>query len=187
MPSPLPPDIASPTSGDTHAQVNAALSRLAAGDRSATEPLFRLLWPVLRSFAHRWLTGAHTAEDVAQRALLRVFEQASEFDPARNGITWALEITLWEARSERKRLGRSHEGTEPIPTTASASRPDDDFEANELRVALQQAIGDLPTTDRETLERVLRDEELLGAADRKRKQRAIERLKALWRQVHGND
>ena len=69
------------------AELQGDLSRLADGDRAAFDPVFARLWPVLRDLAQRHLPAAD-AEDAAQRALLRLFERASEFDPGRDALAW---------------------------------------------------------------------------------------------------
>ena len=68
------------------------MTRLSEGDRSAFRPVFDFLQPLLRRFVARQLASAD-AEDVAQQALLRIFERSSQFDPAlsrlaRTDRTW---------------------------------------------------------------------------------------------------
>lgn len=169
------------------AALNEALAALARGDRAASEPVFRLLWPVLRDFAGRWLGGAAGSEDVAQQALIKVFEQAPAFDPARDALAWALEIAVWECRTERRRRSRSKEADwrPAAEGVAGAGRPDEAVEAKELAEALRGALAALPEADRGALEQSLAGEAGAGATARKRKQRALDRLRSLWRQLHG--
>src|SRR5262245_4702265 len=94
---------------ETRSAVNRLLARLQDGDRSSGPELFHLLWPVLQTFCARLLSDSPAAEDAAQRAITRVFEQASRFDLERDGLAWALEIALWECRTERRRRFRSRE------------------------------------------------------------------------------
>ena len=51
---------------------------LADGDRSAFDPVFAALWPVLRRFAERALLDPSAGEDAAQSALVKVFSRAAE-------------------------------------------------------------------------------------------------------------
>ncbi len=172
------------------AALNEAMARLARGDRAASEPVFQLLWPVLRDFSARWLPGSSAMEDVAQQVLLRVFSQAAHFDPAKDALSWALEIAVWECRTERRRVWRSKEGAwTPAAegARAAAAAPDAAVEAQELQEALRGALQLLPEADRQALARALADEAGAGATERKRKQRALERLRAVWRRLHGNE
>jgi RNA polymerase sigma-70 factor (ECF subfamily) len=167
-------------------QLNQAMARLARGDRAAADEVFAALWPVLKAFAGRWLSGSPQAEDVAQQALLKVFRQAPSFDTSKDALTWALEVTVWECRTERKRVARSRardgEAHEvPAPTT-----PERALEEAELARALEEAMAGLSERDREEVARVVREEAAGDAASRKRRQRALERLRALWRTLHGD-
>jgi RNA polymerase sigma-70 factor (ECF subfamily) len=167
--------------------LNAALARLKRGERAAADEVFALAWPAVRSFAQRWLQGSAHADDVAQRALVRVFEQALEYDESRDALAWALEVALWECRTERARVRRARtEGlNEAAEASAAAHRPDEQLEAEELRATLANAMGELSQGDQEELTRLLAGETSGDAASRKRRQRAVERLRTLWRRLHG--
>jgi RNA polymerase sigma-70 factor (ECF subfamily) len=177
---------------EPRAAINGLIIRLRDGDRSAGSELFHLLWPVLRNLCSRLLMDSSSAEDAAQRAITRVFEQASRFDPARDGLAWALEIAVWECRTERRRLSRSREVLLPAPPPeipeerASAAER---LEQAELGAALEAALGHVPALDRETLRLMLRDSTAAvpAATWRKRKERALRRLKLTWRTLYGFD
>jgi len=169
------------------AQLNAAMARLQRGERAAADDVFARLWPVLKAFAGRWLLGSPQAEDVAQQALLKVFSQAADFDPSRDALTWALEVTVWECKTERQRVARRrvdgwNEAAERAP---APSTPERDVEAAELSAALGDAVEGLSEADRAEVARVVAGEAAGDAAARKRRQRALERLKRLWRTLHG--
>lgn len=166
--------------------LTAAMVRLKRGDRVAADEVFRRAWPAVRAFARRWLAGSAQAEDVAQQALVKVFSQALDFDVSRDALTWVLEVTVWECRTERARLRRSRielggdavGGEEP-------GRPDVALEEAELKGALMDLIGALPEAEQRELMRLLLEESSGDAAGRKRRQRAVEHLRALWRTLHG--
>lgn len=84
------------------ADLDAWMSRLAGGDRSAFEPLYA----ALRSRAHRFArmrVGDEVAADVTQAALLNVFARASEFTPGKPCLPWFYAIVVNEIRrAERK-------------------------------------------------------------------------------------
>jgi RNA polymerase sigma factor (sigma-70 family) len=159
------------------AALSIALARLAAGDRSAQRPVFDVAWPVTRDFCAKFLGAGADAEDAAQRALIRLFEQASDYDVSRDGLSWALEIAVWECRTLLKRRAREQakraEATEPLPT------PETLLERAQLERALSQTFSTLSASDRAALL-----DGLSGATWRKRRQRALVRLKALWSTHH---
>lgn len=164
------------------------LARLGAGDRTCSTPVFDVLWPILKRFCSRWLQGLPEADDCAQRAIIRVFSQAAFFDVHRDAVTWALELAIWECRTARTQQSRSR----TVPLTFAATvpdglDPDQALQQAELETALAEALIELPATDRDELKRFLSEESAGNAAARKRRQRAIERLKTVWRKLHGED
>ena len=172
---------------DERAALQAELTRLADGDRSACEPLFARLWPLLRGVASRHLEAAD-AEDAAQRALIALFARAAQFDPERDAVAWAVGLALWEIRSLRRQRWRRRDATgetELDDRAAAAVSPEEAAIAADLYAALGRTLHALAPADVEVLLRDARDERLLGAGFRKRLQRARERLRAAWRERHG--
>lgn len=169
-------------------RLNTAFGRLADGDRAAAREVFDTLWPVVHRFCARAIGGGTGADDLAQQALVRLFEQASEFDRDRDALAWALEIAAWQCRTERRRRGRSKEGAlEPaFDAPVAHASPELTVETVELHRALDAALADLPERDRETLRAVLDESGEGGATWRKRKERALARLRLVWRTVHGD-
>ncbi len=86
--------------------LNDLMVRLADGDRTAFDEVYCVLWPIISTFCNRTLSRAD-AEDAAQQALVKVFDQASRFERDRDAVTWALSIAIWEIRTIRKRHLRS--------------------------------------------------------------------------------
>lgn len=166
----------------TPAALSLALARLARGDRSAQRAVFDEAWPVVRGFCRRMLFGTADAEDAAQRALIRLFEQASHYDVDRDGLAWALEIALWECRTVLRSRSRSR--TEELSSGAydvvdSAPPADALVERKEIEAALADILGALSHVDRQALL-----DGLTGVTWRKRRQRAFSRLKLLWSAHH---
>jgi RNA polymerase sigma-70 factor, ECF subfamily len=163
------------------------LTALARGERAAFDPLFRRLWPLLRGFARR-LLPAEEADDAAQEALLRIFRRASEFDPARDALAWTLGIAAWQVRTHRTNARRRREeGAGALPEREDpAGSPEEQAAAGELAAALERALAELPPGDAATLLAYAREErpDLPGATFRKRVERALGRLRALWRIRH---
>ncbi len=128
---------------------------------------------------------------MAQRALVTLFSRASDFDPSRDALGWAIELTAWEIRSERKRRARAR--TEPLPERFAELAGADDPEAaatdGELARAVRAALEELDEADRATIEAVLdeaRPDGIAQATFRKRKERAMGRLRTMWRVLHGD-
>ncbi len=166
------------------AQLNVSLARLAGGDRSAQRPVFELVWPVLRDFSRRVLVEPADAEDAAQRAVIRLFEQACAYDVDRDALTWALEIALWECRTTLKKRSRSQEAELSVSALAvadAAPGPEAAAARAELEAALAGTLAAMSQTDRAALL-----EGLTGATWRKRRERALGRLKMLWRTRYGD-
>jgi RNA polymerase sigma factor (sigma-70 family) len=166
------------------------MGRLADGDREAFHPVFDRLWPLLRRFTGRHLPDGE-ADDVAQEALLRIFQRAAEFDPRRSALAWSLGIAAWEVRTARRRRMRRRE--DPLPAGPTASLPDRAPDPEEralqddLEAMLEASLGALRPEDRETLRLYARGERAAVAAAtfRKRVERALTRLRAMWRTIDG--
>src|SRR6185436_12336798 len=165
-------------------RLQALMTRLADGDRSALHPAFEALWPILRGVAARHLPPAD-AEDAAQEALLKIFRRAGSFDRVRSALAWAIGIAGWEVRSARRRRVRRREA----PIADAGFRPDaaPDPEAaillRDLEATLEAAIGALEPGDAETLGLYARGERppIAAATFRKRVSRALARLRKAWR------
>jgi DNA-directed RNA polymerase specialized sigma24 family protein len=170
------------------AELRALMARLADGDRTAFRPAFRLLWPRLRAFAVRYL-GSVDGEDAAQGALLRVFSRASEYDPGRDALAWALGIAAWECRTLRRRSQRRREDLVPPPEERSpGATPEEAAIEQDLRVAAEQILGTLRPADVETLLAAAGGPRpVQGATFRKRLERALARFRLAWRAKHGNE
>ncbi|MDP2345836.1 MAG: sigma-70 family RNA polymerase sigma factor [Deltaproteobacteria bacterium] len=158
------------------------LRRLRDGDRAAARPVFDALWPPCSALARSQLQNDDDAKDAAQVALMRLFREVAGFDDARSGLGWGLALVTWECRTIRKKRSRSravplHEGVDvagPADLLGELVRAED-----VARVA--RAFVDLDEGDRETL-RALLDGDAAGHPTlRKRRQRALDRLRALVR------
>jgi DNA-directed RNA polymerase specialized sigma24 family protein len=171
------------------AELQKQMGRLADGDRSAFSAVYQALWPVLRGFVVRQLP-ASDSEDVAQEALLKVFARASEFDPERDAMTWALGIASFEIRTARKRAMRRREQlTAELPAAVHSRCAEEEIMSRDLEAAALDILGTLRPSDIETLRCLANGRRPLvaGATFRKRVQRALKRLKLAWRAKHGAD
>ena len=172
------------------ARIHEAIVRLAEGDRSAFAFVFDELWPRILQFVQRALPGHPEAEDVAQQALVKVFARIAEFDTSRDGVAWAFGIVVYEMKTLRRREQRRrevpHDGTSELVADAARS-PEAMAIREDLARELTAAIGTLSPADRA----ILLPDDQAGVPDdsspstqRKRRQRALERLRAVWRKRH---
>jgi RNA polymerase sigma-70 factor (ECF subfamily) len=174
--------------------LNRLMARLADGDRSAFPPVFRELWPRMRALCASLLKNRDDAEDAAQRAMEKVLTRAADYDPERPALAWALSIAAWECRTlarwrqRRAEISTEHaEGAERAPGADSADAEETLLRAELERAALS-ALAELSETDRAALVAAFWQEAAAGGATaRKRRQRAIERLRLAFRRLYGAD
>lgn len=171
-------------------QLQAAMTALAAGDRSAFRPVFSTLWPLLRRFCERTLHDPDLAEDAAQTALMKLLHRATDYRPPRDVIAWSLGFASFECLSARNRSARRREDADDqllalVPTGQPS--PEDTTIHAQLRAAALDLLGTLRPQDVETLELALGERPPgAGPAFRKRVQRALDRLRTAWRHTHGS-
>lgn len=166
------------------------MARLADGDRLAFQPVYEALWPLVQRFAARATGGVADGEDVAQAVLMKVFSRAAEFDPERDALSWVLGIAAYECRAiHQKKTRRREEMACEVNEMASPGEmtPEDAAIARDLEAAAREAMGALRAEDVETLRLVMAGERpgVAGATFRKRVERAIGRLRAVWTAKHG--
>jgi RNA polymerase sigma factor (sigma-70 family) len=174
---------------ETRQSLNGMMVRLADGDRSGFDGAYALLWPALLAFCKRALPPSD-AEDAAQLALLKVFERASTFQRDKDALTWAITIAVWEVRTIHKRQIRSRSTSiDADQQLSSADDPERAVTEHELVEAAQAVLGSLSDDDRATLIATFAEEPpagVPGATFRKRRERAMARLKEAWRTIHGD-
>jgi RNA polymerase sigma-70 factor (ECF subfamily) len=179
---------------DESTDLDVLMARLADGDRAAFAPVFRLLWPRVSGLCLSLMRERADADDAAQTAMERILARASEYDPKRPALPWALGVAAWECRTLKRRRERRREVSEDVagtePSATADSTEGELLERDLLRAALE-AMGQLAESDQATLIATFNDEALKadvsGAAQRKRRQRAIERLRAAFRRIYGFD
>lgn len=170
--------------------ISDALARLADGDRSAFAVLMTDLWPVVLAFARRTVREATDAEDVAQEVFVKIASRIADYDRSRDGLTWVYAIAAFEVRTHLRRLQRRREvpslaeDTEPAD---SAPSPIDAMIDEEVSTMLAGALSELSDADRALLgigEGTF-DAALSGTAIRKRRQRALSKLRSVWSRIYG--
>lgn len=165
--------------------IHALAVRFADGERAAFQPLFAALHPLVLALVRRSLAGAD-ADDAAQEAMVKVFARIVELDPSRDVVAWALGIASYEVLTARRRHGRSrHVDGDPDATEADAPTPESSAIAAEMVEDLARYLGSLGDDERIAIERDLRGEVSRTERDRKRRWRALDRLRRFWRTTHG--
>ena len=169
--------------------IQQAMLRLADGDRAAMPGLVEQLWPVLLSYAERGLRDAQGAEDVAQEVLFRISSRISELDRTRDPLSWAFGIATFEIMTQRKRRQRRRETLlgETLPESQeSAPSAEDAVMQAEVRAALSEALGQLSADGVAHLGLFEPSRPFPATpAMRKRRQRALDRLRMIWRHIYG--
>lgn len=175
-------------STDPKAQLDSALARLADGDRAAFTEVFQLLWePVLR-LCRSMLKNEADAADAAQQALEKVLTRCGDYDARRPAMPWALAIAAWECRTlARKRTRRREISEEHAPELGAGS--EDELAQRELMRAAVEVLGELSPQDREVLVATFWEEasNVGGATLRKRRERALGRLRDTFKRLYGLD
>ena len=163
------------------------MKQLADGDRSVFRPVFELLWgPILR-LCRSVLKNDADGADAAQQAMTKILERASDYDPARPALPWALAIAAWECRTLRRQRLRRREVPEEAGPEPASHGSEEDFVARELGGAATAAMGELSDADQDTLRATYWDSAaaVSGAALRKRRERALDRLRKAFRRLYG--
>jgi RNA polymerase sigma-70 factor (ECF subfamily) len=173
---------------EPRAQLDSLLVQLAEGDRAAFTAVFRILWqPVLR-LCSSMLKNDADAADAAQQALEKVLTRCGDYDRKRPALPWALAIAAWECRTiARKRARRREISEDEAPVLGVGS--EEELAQRELMHAAVDALGELSAQDREALVATFWEEaaSTTGATLRKRRERALKRLRDTFKRLYGLD
>lgn len=168
-------------------ELSSLIVRLAEGDRSAFSRLFELLWPRVHALCLSLLSHPQDADDAAQQAMEKILTRATEYDRSRAATPWALGIAAWECRTLRRRsLRRREVSDDQLPQVEVEGRADDELIRRELETAAVAVLQELSPSDRAALVSAFWEEARSAAspAARKRRQRALERLRAAFRRLY---
>jgi RNA polymerase sigma-70 factor, ECF subfamily len=126
------------------------MRRIKDGDMEA----FRLLVETHQARVIGTITkmlGSDTdAEDLAQQVFIRVWKSAQRYKPTAKFTTWLFRITRNLVFNEMRRRKHFVEPTEDLtePAERTAHEPDQALLEEELQSAIQEAISDLPESQR---------------------------------------
>jgi RNA polymerase sigma-70 factor, ECF subfamily len=144
---------------------------IGGGDMVAFEQLIERHQALVAGTAARMLGSNSDVEDIAQQVFIRVWKSASRYQPRAKFTTWLLKITRNLVFNELRRTKRraqmplqSEADAEEIPLQDEVTpAPDASLLEAELQQAIENAITELPETQRMAL--VLRRYEDLSYED----------------------
>jgi RNA polymerase sigma-70 factor (ECF subfamily) len=174
---------------DQRRQIHDAMVRFADGDRTAFRAVFDGLWPVLLAVSARALPVRADAEDAGQHAMLKIFSRIADMDRSRDGVAWAITIASFEVMTVRRQRQRRREAPDEGLAAAADHEPpaDERVWRAQLSDALRVTVGGLAERDQAAIAAWLDDTAPTASSEatRKRRFRAIARLRAAWRNAHG--
>lgn len=148
MPTPLEASVKQGES--TPADFRDLAERIRKGDASAFDALVGELWAQLVRYAARFFGSAEDAQDIAQEAFVRLWEQRARLDPAHSIRAYLYQIARNLAINETRRretFGRiAARQVEPAPRSPT---PATDLDEAELRAVVRDAIDALSPRRRE--------------------------------------
>lgn len=159
------------------------MRRLAEGQRQAVNEVYSILWPILVRYCQSKLKTDADAQDAAQQALIKMIEQASQYDASRPAIGWALSFAYWECRTEQRKRGRKKTvGDEALSVLFSEESPESQVAEAELISAANELLASLTSDEQALIEDDATQlsatlKQLSPTARRKRKQRVMDRLR----------
>ena len=167
--------------------LDALMARLADGDRSVFDEVFRRLWPSTLRLCSSLVRDDDDAADAAQQAMVKILERASDYDKQRPALPWALAIAAWECRTLKRSRARRREAPGEAVERASGGEGENDLVNLDLLKAALASLGELSELDRETLVATFwdKDSSASGATLRKRRERALTRLRSSFRRLYG--
>lgn len=175
-------------STDQKAELDSLVLELARGNRAVFSVVFSLLWQPMLRLCQSMLKNEADASDAAQQALEKVLTRCAEYDQSKPALPWALAIAAWECRTVARKRSRRREFLDENAPEAGSSSEDDMAQRDLVRAALA-AMGELSTEDRETLVATFWEEaaNVTGATFRKRRERALKRLRDTFKRLYGLD
>ncbi|MDQ2658879.1 MAG: sigma-70 family RNA polymerase sigma factor [Verrucomicrobiota bacterium] len=132
------------------------MAQVSAGDTMAFEELVEKHQALVAGTIGRMLGNNSEVEDLAQQVFLRVWKSARRYVPRAKFTTWLLKITrnlVFNELRRRKRhpatpLQMEPDGEELQLKDEREARPDAALLESELRGAIENAIAQLPETQR---------------------------------------
>lgn len=168
-------------------ELDALMARLADGDRSVFGEVFRRVWPPTLRLCISLVKHEADGADAAQLAMVKILERASDYDRSRPALPWALAIAAWECRTLKRWRERRHEAPVEDAERVAVNGGEQELVDRDLLRAAYASLGELSALDQETLLSTYWEEgsSRTGATVRKRRERALGRLRSTFRRLYG--
>ncbi|MBB4211213.1 hypothetical protein CCR85_08670 [Rhodothalassium salexigens] len=143
----MPQPSAARSAGVTEADLRAMMVAIAQErDRAAFARLFAHFAPKLKAYGMRAGADPHTAEEIAQEAMVAVWRKAASFNPAKASVsTWLFTIVRNKRIDMLRREGRPDLREEDfLHLEQPVETQDETYEANETGAVLADRIAGLP-------------------------------------------
>lgn len=122
-------------------------------DRNAFIELFQHFAPRLKAFMMRGGADPETAEEIAQEAMITVWNKAEQFDPARAALsTWIFTIARNKRIDMLRRQVRPEIDALDLPGSDDVPPPDARLELTQASADLRGSIALLPPEQRQVLQ-----------------------------------
>ena len=129
------------------------LARIARGDRSAFEDLYRAYQPRIFGYLYRTLGSAENAEEVATDVMVEVWKQAGTFRGDSKVSTWIFGIARFKALTGLRRVRTDTVEVEAAgPLIDPGERPDEVLERDSMKSRIRRALAQLSEDHREVME-----------------------------------
>ena len=124
----------------------ASLARIALGDRSAFDGLYRRYYDRLFRFVLRVTGRMNLVEDVINDTMIVIWRKAGDYRGAAQASTWIFGIAYRKALKAISRELRAPEVVDELPEIESP--PSDAVDRDGLHAAIRQAVMQLPPEHR---------------------------------------
>jgi RNA polymerase sigma-70 factor (ECF subfamily) len=104
-------------------------------------------------------------------------------------MPWALAIAAWECRTLRQKRARRRETPEEVAAEPADASGEETLLRRDLERAVRTALGELSELDQDALIATFWEQSgsATGATLRKRRERALDRLRQAFRSLYGLD
>jgi len=169
------------------ASLNQMMAKLADGDRSVFDEIYSVVFPVIRSFAVKYVQHSSDRDDIAQETLAKIFSQAHKYQKSSDALSWVLTIAAFECKTLRQKYRRRREDHMPADSAISnipdGRNTEHDVIDEDLRKAAIGILSELKVQDQETILAAILETakpDIPAATFRKRLQRSIATLRSAW-------
>ena len=113
---------------------------------------FPVAWPLVHRLCRGFTASGSDAEDLAQDAMVHLFDQIGKWDPERSYLAWQRTVVLNLCRNRRRSSARRkiHEDSAGVERmTRVETTPTEALERSELGALIDRFLGLLPPRERE--------------------------------------